>query len=94
MRLISEGQLENSLRYNHITGATDRLTWQKSTALPVWDGIPETGAVPKGDFDVHLVETAHGAFIAVRIDRISGITWLDVDGAWTQVRDPTTRARL
>jgi hypothetical protein len=90
MRLVSEGRLENSVRYNPITGATQRLVWEDSRTSPAWKNIPEMSAVPQGDFEVRIVQARKGTFVAVRMDRITGKTWLNVEGAWEPVREGTS----
>ena len=89
VRLVSDGSIGNSLRYDRSTGKTSRLAWRDSARSVMWEDIPETGLVSKGDFEVQVVQTSKRNFVAIRIDRLSGKTWIDLDGAWKPVDELT-----
>jgi hypothetical protein len=63
------------------TMATDRF-----------EKVPETGPVPPGHYDINLV-TDDSNWIAFRIDRRSGATWLLRGNKWLQVKEPEEKGQ-
>ena len=69
------------MRFHIGTGAAAHI--QRDTFRP----LGETGPVPPGDFDITMVATDQN-WMAFRLDRAAGTTWLLTANTWKLVREP------
>jgi hypothetical protein len=81
LRIIRVGNTFQGIRFKVGTGETWLMNGDK------YDKLPESGALPAGDYDVMLV-TDDTNFIAFRIDRQSGATWQLRERKWVKMKEP------
>jgi hypothetical protein len=81
LRHIRVGDQAHIVRFHAGTGAAAHI--QRDTLRP----LAEAGPVPPGDFDVTMIATDQN-WMAFRLDRTTGATWLLKANTWIQVREP------
>lgn len=81
IRYVRVGNQLHFLRFNAKTGATATIQ------VDTYQVLAETGPVPLGDFEVTMIGT-NEKWIAFRVNRASGSTWLLKDRKWFRANEP------
>jgi len=81
LRVMRRGKVFECFRFSPEKGEAWRELNDK------WEKIPESGAVPAGDYDIVLTPMADETFAAHRIDRRSGKSWYYTH-KWNEIVEP------
>ena len=80
-RQIRVGKQFEVIRFKVKTGESWRIAGDK------FEKLAETGPVPAGDYEVSLI-AVEDDWMAFRIDRVSGTTWMLRQRQWIRLKEP------
>ncbi len=81
VRYARAGDHLHLIRFDPRTGACAKVEGN------AYQSLAESGPVPPGDYDVTIVATEQ-TWMAFRVDRSTGTTWLMSNNRWQKVREP------